>query len=180
LLLVASGPVLIMVGRRGRIVVLPLIAAELGLGPVAVGLMVSISTGADLMLFPLSGWLMDRYGRLRAIVPAFGLMAGGLLLLGAADDAAAVAVAGALVGLGNGLSAGTMLTLGSDLAPEEGTGPFLAGFATLQDWGQVLGPLLVGWVAGLAGLGAAAAVLGLVMLGGVALIVITIGETHRG
>lgn len=177
LLVVASGPVLIMMARRGRTIVLPLIGVELNMTPAEIGLLVSIGAGADLLLFPVAGYLMDRLGRLTAIVPAFSLMAIGLFLLAAADTGTGVVVAGSVIGLGNGLSAGTMLTLGSDLAPEESTSQFLAGFSALQDWGQILGPIVVGWVAATVGLGASAAALGVGLLVGVGLIVLTVGET---
>jgi MFS family permease len=177
LLVAASGPVLIMMARRGRSIVLPLIGVQLDMSPAEVGLLVSIGSGADLLLFPVAGFLMDRFGRLKAIVPAFSLMAVGLFLLAAADSGTAVVIAGSVIGVGNGLSAGTMLTLGADLAPEESTGQFLAGFSALQDWGQILGPLLVGWVAAVIGLGASSAALGIVLLVGVGLIVFTVGET---
>ena len=106
LLVVASGPILIMAARRGRAVVLPLIGDDLGLSPTTVGLLVSVSTGADLLLFPVAGYLMDRFGRLTAIVPAFSLMGIGLFALALADGGLAVALSGALIGVGNGLSSG--------------------------------------------------------------------------
>lgn len=180
LLVATSGPILIMAARRGRAVVLPLIGDDLGLSPLAVGLLVSVSTGADLLLFPVAGYLMDAFGRLSAIVPAFSLMGIGLFALALADGGLPVALAGALIGVGNGLSSGTMMTLGADLAPEDSTSQFLAGFASLQDWGQIAGPLLVGWVAAGAGLAASAAALGVVLFIGVGLIVWTVGETRSG
>lgn len=179
LLIVAAGPILIMAARRGRSVVLPLIGDDIGLSPTTVGFLVSVSTGADLLLFPVAGYLMDTFGRLTAIVPAFCLMALGLLALSVADGGLLIALAGAVIGVGNGLSSGTMMTLGTDLAPEDSTSQFLAGFHSLQDWGQIIGPLLVGWVAATIGLAASAAALGVVLLIGVALIVVTVGETRR-
>ncbi len=180
LLMAASGPVLIMMARRGRSIVLPLIGVQLNMSPAEVGLLVSIGSGADLLLFPVAGYLMDRFGRLKAIVPAFSLMAAGFFLLAGAESGTGVVVAGSVIGIGNGLSAGTMMTLGADLAPEDSTSQFLAGFAALQDWGQILGPLLVGWVAAVIGLGASSAALGVALLIGVGLIVLTVGETGDG
>ncbi len=180
LLVATAGPILIMAARRGRAVVLPLIGDELGMSPTAVGLMVSVGTGADLILFPVAGYLMDNFGRLNAIVPAFCLMGFGLFFLAVADTGTQVAIAGGVIGIGNGLSAGTMMTLGADLAPADSTSQFLAGFASLQDWGSILGPLIVGWVAAGIGLGASAAVLGAVIFVGVALIVRNVGETGAG
>lgn len=177
LLIATSGPILIMAARRGRNVVLPLIGDELGLSASAVGLMVSVGTGADLLLFPVAGVLMDKFGRLTAIVPAFCLMGLGLMLLAFADTGLMVTLAGGVIGIGNGLSSGTMMTLGADLAPEDSTSQFLAAFASLQDWGSILGPLVVGWVATGIGLSASAAALAVVTFIGVGLIVRTVGET---
>lgn len=168
---------LVMTGREGRHVVLPLIADDLGLSPVAVGALVAVGTGADLALFPLSGHLMDRYGRLFAMVPAFSLMAVGLTLLALAHTAFMVGVAGVVIGVGNGMSSGTLLTLGSDMAPSESPGPFLAGMGTLGDSGKVWGPLVVGLVADAAGLSTSAAVLGAIMAVAVVYLVVLVGET---
>ncbi len=177
LLLSASGPFLIMAARRGRSVLLPLVAAALEVSPTAVGAIVAIGMGADLMLFPVAGWIMDRFGRLRAIGPAFILMAIGLFVLGVVETATGVVIAGALIGVGNGLSSGTMMTLASDLAPRESPSQFIAGFSAVQDGGQMVGPLLVGVVADAFGLGASSVILGVLLLVGVGLIVATVGET---
>ena len=173
----ASGPFLIMAARRGRSVLLPLVAAALDVSPTAVGVIVAIGTGADLVLFPVAGMIMDRFGRLRAIAPAFTLMALGLFVLGSVDTTTGVVVAGTLVGIGNGLSAGTLMTLASDLAPRESPSQFIAGFSAVQDAGQMIGPILVGVIADSFGLGASAVVLGALLLTGVVLIVATVGET---
>ncbi|MCB0995815.1 MAG: MFS transporter [Acidimicrobiales bacterium] len=177
LLLAGIGPALVMTVREGRNVVVPLVGDDLGLSPTAVGALVAIGTGADMLLFPLSGWLMDRFGRLYAIVPAFGLLGAGMLVLGFAGSAAVAVVAGTIMGVGNGMSSGTMLTLGSDLAPADAPGPFLAAFGMLQDTGPVIGPILVGWFADAAGLGASAIVLAAVMFVAIAWIVVVVGET---
>ena len=181
LLLVAGVvPMLVMTAREGRYVVLPLIGNDLGLSVTAVGAVVTVGTAADLLLFPVAGWVMDRYGRLAAMVPAFGLLAIGLVLLGLAGSTAGVVIAGAVIGIGNGLSAGTMLTLGSDLAPEDATGEFLAGMAVLQDLGRIAGPLLVGVVGASIGLGAASITLAIVLGIAILWLVTVIGETgHR-
>ncbi len=86
-------------------------------------------------------------------------------------------LAGAIIGIGNGLSSGTMLTFGSDLAPADATGPFLAGLAALQDGGRVVGPLLVGIVGAGAGLGAASLALAVVLVAAVVWLVTVVGET---
>ncbi len=169
---------LVIAVRQGRYVAVPLIAAELDLSLTAVGALLAIGTGADLLLFPVSGYVMDRFGRLHAIVPSFMLVTAGLVILGYADTAAEIALAGAVMGVGNGIGAGTMLTLASDLAPAEAPGQVLSGLAVLQDTGTLLGPLIVGLVADAAGVGASAFALAAVMVLATAWLVFVVGETR--
>ena len=179
-LVVASlGPLLVASAREGRHVVVPLIGDELELDAAAIGLLVAVGTAADFVLFPIAGWLMDRFGRLASMVPAFSLMAFGLALLGFADTVTQAVVAGVIMGFGNGLSAGTMLTLSTDLAPVDQPGPYIAGFHTLSGAGTFVGPFAVGWVADAHGLGTAALVLAVTLMAGVAWIALVIGETAR-
>lgn len=171
---------LAMATREGRMVLLPLVGVGLGLRPSAVGLLVAAGYAADLLLFPVSGYVMDRLGRLAAMVPAYGLLAVGLLLLASADTSMGVLVAGIVMGVGNGLSSGSLFTLGSDVAPAEGTASFLAAVSLLIDSGRILGPLLVGVVADARGLGSAAVALTVVMAAGLVWLLTVVGETsHR-
>ena len=166
-----------MTTREGRMVLLPLVGVALDLRPSTIGILVAAGYSADLILFPLSGLIMDRLGRLAAIVPAYGLLALGLLSLLAADSATGVLLSGLVMGLGNGLSAGSLFTLSSDLAPEEGTASFLSAVALLTDGGRVLGPLVVAVVASLGSLDGAAVGLALVMTLGLVWLVAVVGET---
>ncbi len=177
LLVVGVGPALVMAARDGRHVVVPLIADSFELSPSAVGALVAVGTGADLLLFPVAGYVMDRFGRLHAMVPAFSLMSVGLLLLGLADSATTVVLATVVVGMGNGMSAGTLLTYGSDLAPRDDPGPFLAGLNVMTNSGRVVGPLIVGWSADAIGLDASAVALAVVLAVAVAWLSLVVGET---
>lgn len=179
LLLAGIGSALVMAGREGRNVVVPLIGEDLGLSSTAVGILVAIGTGADLLLFPVAGWLMDRFGRLYAIVPAFTLLGIGLLVLGTWYSTTGAVVAGVIMGVGNGMSAGTMLTLGGDLAPRDDAGPFLAALGTLHDAGVVAGSLVVGRFADTAGLPTSAIVLALIMFTAVLWMVVVVGDSAR-
>ncbi len=179
LLVAGVVPLLVMSVREGRFVVVPLISDDLGLSPTAVGVVVSVGTAADLLLFPVAGWVMDRFGRLFAMIPAFTCIAIGLVLLGLAESTGAVVMAGVVIGVGNGLSDGTMLTFGSDLAPADATGPFLAGLAAMQDAGRVLGPLVVGVIGASADLGVSSFALAGVLVAAVIWLVVVIGETSH-
>lgn len=177
LVLAGTGQVLVIAARTGRFVVLPLIGESVGLTPSEIGTLVSVGGLADLLLFPVSGWLMDRFGRLFAIVPAFTLMAGGLLLLAAATTGLAVTIAAIVIGVGNGLGSGTMLTLSSDLAPATAPSAFLAALGTIRDAGKVAGPLAVGVITDAASLSVSATVMGLTSLAAAGVIAFGIGET---
>ena len=140
--------------RSGRQILIPLYAAfELGLDPAQVGLIVSASAAIDMTLFPLAGFVMDRFGRKFAIVPSFTLLALGMALMPllARDFTSLLAVA-MLIGFANGSGSGVMLTLGTDLAPKERPSEFLGVWRLIGDTGQTGGPLVVGAVADAIGL----------------------------
>ena len=165
--------------RAGRLVLLPLLLDDFGLTLSEVGLVTSVGFGAELILFPIAGATMDRFGRLAAMVPAYGLMAAGLFGLAVAGSATTAVVASIVVGIGNGFASGTMLTLSSDLAPAEDPGPFLAAIATISDIGKFAGPLLVGVVADSASLATAATVLGALLVIAIVWLVVVVGETGQ-
>ncbi|MCY3780569.1 MAG: MFS transporter [Chloroflexi bacterium] len=136
--------------RAGRTVVIPLFAADiLGLSVDQIGLIVSISVAVDFSLFLVAGWLMDHFGRKFAIVPCFGIQALGMALVPLAATGTGLLFAAVLIGFGNGLGAGTMMTLGSDLSPEQSRGEFLGVWRLIGDLGHTGAPLVVGVVADL-------------------------------
>ena len=170
-------PMLTMAVREGRYVVVPLIGDELGLSVAEVGALVAIGTFADLALFPVAGFVMDRFGRLAAMIPSFSLIAIGLIVLALAESTPTAIGAGVIMGVGNGLSSGSMLTLGSDLAPRRDPAPFLAAIAVIQDVGKIIGPLVVGFVGAALGLSASAFVLAVLMLIVILWLLTAVGET---
>lgn len=136
--------------RAGRTVIIPLYAADiLGLGVDQIGFIVSISVAVDFSLFLVAGWLMDRYGRKFAIVPCFSIQALGMALIPLTISFTGLLFATILIGFGNGLGSGTMMTLGADLSPEDSRGEFLGVWRLIGDVGHMGGPLVVGTVADL-------------------------------
>ena len=136
--------------RAGRMIVIPLFAAEvLGLAVDQIGLIVSISVAVDFSLFVVAGWLMDRVGRKFAIVPCFGIQALGMALVPFATSYTSLLFAAVLIGIGNGLGAGSMMTLGADLSPSRSRGEFLGVWRLIGDMGHTGAPLIVGVVADL-------------------------------
>jgi MFS family permease len=136
--------------RAGRRVIIPLYAADvIGLDVQAIGLIIGISSAVDMTLFYPAGWIMDHLGRKRAIVPSFTLQTLGMFLVPFTDSFGALLGVATLIGFGNGLGSGSMMTLGADLSPEEGRGEFLGVWRLIGDAGGMGGPLVVGMVADL-------------------------------
>jgi MFS family permease len=166
--------------RSGRSLIVPLYGATvIGLGPGEIGAIVSISAVIDMSLFLPAGMLMDRLGRKYASIPSFLVMAAGMALLPLADGFWTLLLATAVMGLGNGLGAGTMMTLGADLAPKEAAGEFIGLWRLVGDAGQMGGPVVVGAIAGAVGLAAAALVLAGVGVLAAGTIYIAVEETLR-
>jgi MFS family permease len=151
------GQILGQAVRAGRRVLIPLYAAQvLGLDVATVGIIVSVSGLVDMLMFYPAGWLMDRRGRKHAIVPCFVVMGFGIALVPLASGFWLLLLAGIVIGVGNGLGSGTMMTIGADLAPREAVGEFLGIWRMIGDVGMVGGPVLIGAVAQTLSLGSAA------------------------
>ncbi|MCR2801191.1 MFS transporter [Microbacterium sp. zg-Y818] len=154
--------------RSARQVVLPLWGVSIGLDAQTIALVVGISGAIDFALFYASGQVMDRFGRLWAALPAMLLMSAGFLALSFTHDvdqaAMWFAMFAAVLGVGNGLSSGILLTLGADTAPKDDPAPYLGSWRTLTDAGGAVAPLIVSALAAfsLAVAAGAMGVLGLV------------------
>lgn len=139
--------------RAGRAIIIPLYAANvIGLDVRTIGIIISIAAAIDMLLFYPTGIIMDRYGRKFAIVPSFFLQAVGMFLVPFTGSFMELLTAATLIGFGNGLGSGVMMTLGADLAPEDSRGEFLGIWRLIGDSGFTGAPLLVGGIAGLIGL----------------------------
>lgn len=136
--------------RSGRNIVVPLYGADvLGLSVEGVGLVMSISSTIDALMFFPAGHIMDRFGRKYAYVSCFLIQGIGMALIPFTTSFALLAFATGLIGFGNGLGSGTMMTLGADLAPKDAMGEFLGVWRLIGDGGALGGPLLVGSLADL-------------------------------
>jgi len=133
--------------RSARQLVLPLWGLSIGLDASTIALVVGLSGAIDFALFYASGQVMDRFGRLWAALPAMVLMGLGFLALAFTHDLPSAdlwfGVFAMILGVGNGLSSGILLTLGADVAPRRDPAPFLGSWRTLTDAGGAITPLVV-------------------------------------
>lgn len=140
--------------RGARQTVIPLWGEHLGLDAEVTSLIFGVSGALDMLLFYPAGKVMDRFGRLWVAVPSMLTMAAGLALLPFAHTVGAVTVVAALLGVGNGMGSGIVMTLGADVAPAEVRPTFLSVWRLFQDTGDALGPLVLSAGAALGSLAA--------------------------
>lgn len=164
------GSALIAALRGSRQVILPLWAVSIGLHGSTASIIIGIAGAVDFALFYAGGWIMDRFGRLWTALPSMvGLGIGHLALaLSAALPGEVVwfVVIAMFLAVANGVGAGILMTLGADLADPADPAPFLGAWRFCNDTGGAAAPLIVAGVTALASLPAAAAVLGVLGLGG--------------
>lgn len=153
--------------RAVRQVALPLWGQELGLSASAISLIFGISGAVDMLLFYPAGKVMDRFGRMWVAIPSMAVLGLSLILLPLATDAAWLMVIGVIMGVGNGMSSGLVMTLGADLAPPGQRPVFLGIWRVFSDGGNGAGPFVIAGVTAVATLGTGIVAMGIVgILGG--------------
>jgi len=154
--------------RAGRQAILPLWGLAIGLDSWHISLIIGFAGAAEFSLFYASGQVMDRFGRIWATVPSQMLMGLSFLSLAFTQHVGAPEIAFAVfaivIGVGNGLSSGALMTLASDAAPPENPAPFLGAWRTMTDGGASATPLLVSGVTAIASLSVATGVVGAIGL----------------
>ena len=166
--------------RAVRQLYLPLHGADAGMSELQVGWAVTIGFALDSALIVPSGVVMDRRGRKLTGVPAFLLLAAGVALIPAATTPRGLVLVGALLGCGNGLSAGISGTLAADLGPPApDTGAFLGLWRFVADAGSLVGPVAAGALSRATSLRVAARCVGLFGAAGAAWLAFVVPETAR-
>ena len=160
------GVLVISAARSTRQSIIPLWAESVGIDAATTSLIFGLSAGVDMLLFYPGGAIMDRFGRVYVAVPSMVVLGLGFLLLPLTHGPTTVGLVAALMGLGNGISAGIVMTLGADASPPGERTQFLAGWRLCSDLGNAAGPLVISAVSALAPLAAAAITMGALTLGG--------------
>ncbi|WP_104118993.1 MFS transporter [Arthrobacter sp. B1805] len=160
---VGIGVLLIAAVRATRQAVLPLWAENIGLDASTTALIYGLSGAIDMLIFYPSGKIMDTKGRRWIAVPCMIIMGSALTLLPLTGDSIGLLLVALLIGFGNGIGSGIVMTLGADLSPSPGRPQFLGVWRLLTDMGTMGGPALLSLVTAVATLSAgiwATAVLG--------------------
>jgi len=151
--------------RGSRNAIVPLWAAHIGLGSSKAALLFALSSLVDLALFYPAGIASDRWGRRSVALPCAVLLSVGHILIPVTHAFSTLFAVAFLLGFGNGLGSGIVMTLGADLTPEVGRASFLAVWRLVSDVGTTAGPLVDSAVVGAGALvlaGPAVGVIGLV------------------
>ncbi|TDW65723.1 MFS transporter [Kribbella pratensis] len=149
------GALLVGAVRASRQVVIPLWALHIGLDPQTTSIIFGLSGAVDMLLFYPAGSVMDRLGRKWVAVPSMFVLGLAHLLLPLTHTAVTLTLVALLMGIGNGLGAGVIMTLGADASPPVGRAQFLGAFRLFADTGNGAGPLLLAGATALLGLGPA-------------------------
>jgi MFS family permease len=144
-LLLTLGSATLLVGavRGARQTVLPLWGEFLGFDPEVISVIFGLSGALDMLLFYPAGKVMDRYGRLWVAIPSMLLMGVAMALLPLTATVAEMSLVAGLLGVGNGLGAGIIMTVGADVSPVDGRSSFLGVWRLFQDTGDAAGPLVI-------------------------------------
>jgi MFS family permease len=141
--------VLVSAVRASRQAVVPLWAEQIGLSAATISLIYGMSSGLDMLVFYPAGRVMDRKGRLWVAVPSMLFMGLSMLCMPFTHGAFTLLLAALLMGFGNGIGSGMIMTLGADYSPAAGRAHFLGIWRLLSDIGSTAGPALLSAVTAL-------------------------------
>jgi len=156
------GVLLVSAVRATRQAVIPLWADHLALAPSVAALIYGVAGGIEMFVFYPAGKVMDQKGRRWVAVPSMIIMGIPLLLMPLTQGAGSLLLAASVIGFGNGIGSGMVMTLGADHSPRQGRAHFLGVWRLMSDIGSSCGPALVSVLAATLSLGAGIAVTGLI------------------
>ena len=142
-LTVGLGVLLVAAVRASRQAVIPLWAENIGLDAATTSLIYGLAGGIDMLVFYPAGKVMDRRGRAWVAVPSMLIMGVAMLMTPFTHSAVTLLIASLLIGFGNGIGSGMIMTLGADYSPVAGRAHFLGLWRLLSDMGATGGPALL-------------------------------------
>lgn len=129
--------------RQTRQVVVPLWATHIGLTPTQSSIIYGIAGAIDAAMFYPAGKAMDQYGRRWVAVCSTALMGVSFVLMPLSHGFVTLMLVSLVMGLGNGVGSGIVMTLGADTSPAIGRPTFLGIWRELADTGTGIGPIIL-------------------------------------
>jgi MFS family permease len=173
------GVLLVSAVRATRQAVIPLWADHLALAPSVAALIYGVAGGVEMLVFYPAGKVMDQKGRRWVAVPSMIIMGIPLMLMPFTHGAAALLLAASVIGFGNGIGSGMVMTLGADHSPRLGRAHFLGVWRLMSDIGASCGPALLSFLAATLSLGAGIAATGLIAFVAAAQLAYWIPRAHQ-
>ena len=140
---VGMGALLVAAVRASRQAVIPLWAESIGLDAATTSLIYGLAGGIDMLVFYPAGKVMDRRGRAWVAVPSMLIIGVAMTLTPLTHSATTLLLASLLIGFGNGIGSGMIMTLGADYSPLAGRAHFLGLWRLMSDIGSTGGPALL-------------------------------------
>jgi MFS family permease len=148
------GALLVAAVRAARQAVIPLWAEGIGLDAATTSLIYGLAGGIEMLVFYPAGKVMDRKGRAWVAVPSMLIIGVAMTITPFTHSAMALLAASLLIGFGNGIGSGMIMTLGADYSPVDGRAHFLGLWRLMSDLGATGGPALLSAVTALLSLAA--------------------------
>lgn len=150
LVALASIPLIMTLGNSMLIPILPQISKELGISSLMVSMLITVYAVVAILLIPIAGYLSDRFGRKKIIIPSLIIAAagGGVSAVAAwlmnGTGAYSVILAGRLLqGIGAAGAFPIVIPLVSDMfKEEEEVSKSLGIIETSNTFGKVISPIL--------------------------------------
>ncbi|HEY9098301.1 MAG TPA: MFS transporter [Thiobacillus sp.] len=141
-----------------------LYAASLNIPAWQIGVILGVQLVSIVFAKPLMGRVSDRVGRKQVIIPGLLIGAVSVVLLPFASSFIALAGLSLLFGIGFATVTSSTVALVADLTQNGRYGSSMGVLRTVMDVGQSIGPVLTGWMIGMAGYGSAFTLLAAILL----------------
>jgi MFS family permease len=143
---------------------LALFAASLGIPPWQIGIILGVQLISIVFAKPLMGRVSDRVGRRQVIIPGLLVGAASIVLLPYAPNFIGLSLLSLIFGIGFATVTSSTSALVADLTRNGRYGSSMGVLRTVMDVGQSIGPVLTGWMVGVAGYGSAFTLLAAILV----------------
>jgi MFS family permease len=143
---------------------LALYAASVGIPAWQIGVILGVQLVSIVFAKPVMGRLSDRVGRRRVILPGLLIGATSVVLLPVFANAAGLSLLSLVFGLGFATVTSSTAALVADLTKDGRYGSSMGVLRTVMDVGQSIGPVLTGFVVGVAGYASAFTLLAAILV----------------
>lgn len=143
---------------------LALYASSLGIPAWAIGVILGVQLVSIVFAKPLMGKVSDRVGRRRIILPGLLIGAASVALLPAFPSFVGLSLLSLAFGIGFATVTSSTAALVADLTKDGRYGSSMGVLRTVMDVGQSIGPVLTGFMVGVAGYASAFTLLGVILV----------------